>query len=324
MQQKIKQSLPLFILLSLVATGKEPTHYGWNLANTPLNIGGYLDLTYNEENQNQLIFDDLALLLSANEAKWNLLGEIELSHLPLEEEQLETYDMRLNLERFQLSYLLNDSSSIIVGRFNSDIGYYNQAPVKFIQSTTTYPHMVEYLFPRSTTGIQYINHFPNDATLSFTLQNNPDIGEADESIQSDQHFAISLFYPYDLISWRMAGGIYQEHNIQENRYYFGVGSEYDGELVNIQAELFTQKRPNSASTQPYSGYIQSTWHLHENHDATLRVEGYQDPLQRHIQEQTLLIGYSYRPTGHLTIKGEYLYHTKLPLSRFISSFSVMF
>jgi len=316
----------IIALLSLLSgsllLAEEPSHYGWDIPHTPLNIGGYLDLTYDEHDNENFLFDDIALLFAANEHNWDLLGEIELSHLPLNKEEFDQYDMRLNIERFQIGYMLDDTQHITVGRFNSDIGYWNQAPVKFLQETTTYPHIIEHLFPKSTTGLLYTHYFEAEETLSFTFQNNQDIGQQDDSMEIDQHYALAFYAPYDDWSWRMAGGFYREITKQREGYYLGAGGEYENDQLSLQGEFFIKDK-NKNQSLPYSGYVQSSWHLNATQDATLRLEGYRDNIL-HVEEQTMLLGYGYRPTGHITIKGEYVYHTKLPLSRFVFSFSVMF
>jgi hypothetical protein len=311
-----------FILLSLIAYAEESTNFGWSPPNSSLNIGGYLDLTYNEHKDENFLFDDIALLFSADKERWSFLGEIELSHIPLDDEDFNKYEMRVNLERSQIDYRIDDTQHIAIGRFNSDIGYWNQAPIKFLQDTTTYPHIIEHMFPKSTTGIIYKKYLKDEDTLSITLQNNQDIGLQDDSIEIEKHISFSYHSVYDELSWRMAGGLYKENIANTESYYFGLGAEYESDSVTLQGEFFIQDRQEN-ELLPYSGYLQSSWHFSQKQDAIFRIESYRDNLLD-IEEQTLLIGSIYHISGHMAIKAEYLHHEKLPLNRFVYSFSVMF
>ena len=317
--KKISYVVPLLTTFFLFAN--EPIEYGWNIPNTPINIGGYIDLMYDENREGNLVLDDIALLISENHDHFEMLGEVEISHLTLDGKSNNSSDIEINLERLQLGYAVDDKHYITVGRFNSDIGYWNQAPVNILQDTTTEPHMLKYVFPKATTGVMYQNYFNDEDSFSFTLQHNEDIGQEDDSIVVDRHVAMAYHKVIDAFSWRVAGGFYREVENFEARY-FGVGIEYDVEKFIVQAELFTQKS-NRVQNKPYSGYIQSVWHLLERQDAVVRIEAYNDR-DLAVKERVYLLGYVYRPWSNMALKGEYVYHSELPLNRFVASFSVMF
>ncbi len=312
--------LLLFSLTLLVSN--EPIEYGWDIPHTPLRVGGYVDAVYDEKAEDAFIFDDVSLLFSANENHWSFLSEVELSSLNLDGKSNGTADIRLNLERLQFTYALDETDQIRVGRFNSDIGFWNQAPINILQETTTMPHMARYLYPRATTGISYIKQFNDEDRLTLTLQDNGDIGQEDFDFVADQHFALSYHGVSDDLSWSLSGGLYREEELQNRAVYAGVGLEYELERVLIQSELFTQHSDDGKS-KPYSAYVQSSWNFASKQNAVVRLEAYDDEVLN-TKELVSLVGYVYRPFACMALKGEYIDHTSLPLDRFVFSFSVMF
>jgi hypothetical protein len=295
--------------------------YGWNVPNSSLNIGGYLDMTYDEKREEKFLFNDIAMIFSANQNRFDLLGEIEFSHISLNGKSNRSSDIDINVERLQLSYALSDEQSIRIGRFNSDIGYWNQAPIPILQDSTSTPHIVGNFFPKATTGVLYNQNINENNSFSLTFQDNKDIAHQDESIHVNRHKALAYYGVNNDFSWRFSLGTYRESNHKKARY-IGMGSEYNGEDFLIQTELFTQNTAKS-DEKPYSGYVQSTWHFKETQDAVLRFESYQDNALD-VKENIYLLGYVYRPNSNTALKGEYIHHTKLPLNRLVYSFSVLF
>ncbi|MCH9741174.1 MAG: hypothetical protein K0U38_10125 [Epsilonproteobacteria bacterium] len=311
-----------FILLTKLLIASDPTSYGWNIPNTPLNVGGYIDATYDEKREDEFMFNDIALLFSAHKNHFDMLGEVEISHLTLDGKSNGSSSIEIILERLQLSYALENEQTLTVGRFNSDIGYWNQAPINIVQDTTTKPHIVKSVFPKATTGVMYQKGIEDEDSLSLTLQYNDDIGNHDESIVVDRHLAMMYYgVSSDMFSWRMAGGSFRKYKGYE-AYYLGAGIQYDSDEVTLQSELFTQQN-SSGFDIPYSGYLQSVWHFVNRQDAVVRFEHYQDEILD-VHEAIFLIGYTYRPWENMVFKGEYIYHTQLPLNRFVYSFSVLF
>jgi hypothetical protein len=310
-----------FVIFSTLLFSAEPIEYGWDIPHTPLRVGGYIDAVYDEKADDTFVFDDLSLLFSANQNRFDFLSEVEISNLNLDGKSNGTSDIRLNLERLQLTYTLDDESSIRVGRFNSDIGYWNQAPVNILQETTTVPHITDYLYPKATTGVSYIKQVNDEDRFSITVQNNRDIGE-ESYLSVDRHIAMAYHAVVDDLSWSVAGGFYKEEKSQNEAYYAGVGIEYEFEDVILQSELFTQNGKDG-QCRPYSGYIQSSWSFAKRQNAVMRLEAYKDEVLA-TEEVVSLVGYLYRPVANMALKGEYVHHSNLPLNRFVASFSVMF
>lgn len=316
----MKYFLMLLLSLSFI-DAKAPRDYGWNIPNTPIYLGGYIDAVYDEKNEENFLFDDIALLISANNERFDFLSEVEISHLALDGKSDDNADLRVNVERFQVAYHLDDTQKLTLGRFNSDIGYWNQTLVNILQDSTTYPHIIKHIFPKATTGLMYQHSLNSEDSYSIMLQHNKDIGLEDDSIVVDRHLAIDYEKAYDDFSWRVAGGFYRELDGLEAGYA-GLAFEYELDDFSIQSELFTQKSKSGLS-KPYSAYVQPVWHYSHKQSLVLRLERYKDEVLN-ANEAIFLLGYAYRPWSNIALKGEYVYHTQEPLNRFVYSISVMF
>ena len=311
----------IIILINTFLGANEMGEYGYDVPNTSVNIGGYLDMSYDDKRENKFLFDDIALLFSSSHERFDFLSEIELSHISLDGKSNSRSDIDFNLERLQLNYEVSDKQTLQLGRFNSDIGYWNQAPILIVQDTTTTPHMVGNFFPKATTGLLYGYRLDEENSFSLTFQDNPELSHQDTEINIERHKGFTYRGTKNDLSWSFSLGEYKEDNNREANYA-GVGALYDGDTFTTQAELFIQHTKTSEE-KPYSGYLQSTWHLKEKHDAVIRFERYDDH-SIEVEEEVYLLGYVYRPNRNIAIKGEYVYHSKLPLNRFVYSFSVLF
>jgi len=309
------------IFFTLLMNAENQKGYGWDICNGSLNIGGYLDMTYDDKRSDKFLFNDIAIIVSGSRDRFDLLAEIELSHISLEGKSNQSSDVDLNVERLQLSYALSDEQMLRVGRFNSDIGYWNQAPILILQDTITKPYIVGKLFPQATTGVLFRKNLNENNSLSLTYQNNADLAHQDNSVEVDKHSAFAYLGESEDASWRLSVGKYRD---TQNRTfnYLGVGADYELSAFTLQSELFFQKSKES-NEKPYSGYLQSTWHFKEKQDVVFRLEGYDDKING-VEEKIYLLGYVYRPSNNTALKVEYLNHTELPLNRFVYSLSVLF
>ena len=310
-----------FLLFSIHLHAETEKGYGWDIPNSSLNVGGYLDMSYDDTRIDDFLFNDIAMIVSGRQDRFDLLTEVELSHISLDGKSNQSGDIDLNIERFQLSYTFNEDQMVRVGRFNSDIGYWNQAPIPILQDTTTKPHLVGKLFPRATTGILFQQNINNSNSLSFTFQDNDDLAHQENSVDVDRHIAFAYLGSNEDVSWRFSTGRYRDSSGQDF-HYTGVGSDYDVDDFTLQGELFFQKS-KATNKKPYSGYVQSTWHVKDEQDVVARFEGYDDKVLN-VEENIYLFGYVYRPTNNISVKGEYIHHSKLPLNRFVYSLSVLF
>ncbi len=311
----------LFLCFSTTLWSSEETTYGWDMPNTPLNIGGYLDMTYNEARKEKFLFDDIAIILSANSGRFDLLGELEFYNISLDGKSNDSSDVDMIAERLELTYALTDDSSLKIGRFNSDIGYWNKAPILILEDTTTKPHLLGKLFPRATTGLHYEQNLNQTYSFSFSFQDNADLAHKDGIESITKHNALACKAEYDEFSLRFATGTFENSN-NFKATYIGIASQYETDDFNIQAEFFKQ-HSNNINKKPYSGYLQSTWYVKKHQGIVVRAETYKDNALS-IDEEIYLLGYFYRPKTNMVLKGEYVKHSELPLNYFVYSLSVLF
>ena len=322
----IKKIIYILLLIPIVTNASDNNKYGWDIPHTPLNIGGYLDMSYDNQREDAFLFNDIALLFFAHKNRFSFVGEIELSNISLDGKSNRSSDVDLYIERLELGYDITDTQNIKIGRFNSKVGYWNQAPISILQNTTTSPHAAKYMFPQSTTGIEYGYQY-EDSYYGITLQHNTDIGMEDTSfsdndIITDRHISFSYYYENDTTSYFISSGIYREENLKTQSYYAGIGFEYTSAKYELQAELFTQQS-NEMEDRPYSGYMQSLLYIDKKQDVVLRFESYKDNVIDK-KENNYLLGYVYRPWKNMVFKTEYIYHQKASSNQLSSSISVLF
>ncbi len=307
----------IYLINSLPIQAEENMSYGLKIPNTPIYLGGYLSGEYNKEEKKQFVFDDIALLFYSSFEKFNLLGEIEASDVELDESNI-----IFNLERLQIAYHINDDAIIYIGKFNTNMGYWNRAPVNILEDTTTKPHILKNIFPNLTTGISYQQQFKEkEKELILTLQHNDNLDKKYNNILNNRHYALSYKSFEESFSWSIGGGYFHTLN-KTDSYYAGVGFEKESLDWTILSELFSKKEEKGDSI-PYDGYLQLTRHIYYRHDIVFRTEFYKDE-KLNIHENISLLGYTYRPLPSIAIKGEYIKHTILPKSRIVLSISAIF
>ncbi len=311
----------LFMILSFsVLRSEDSLNYGLNIPKTPLYVGGYFSTSYDPKEYDDLIFDDIALLFYANIGKYNLLGEVELSDIQLQ--HIHKKNLRLFIERLQLSYDLNENSTFTLGKFYSDIGFWNISPINTLTDTTTSPYLLKTTFPELTSGLMYQYSFDyDDQLLSFTLQQSSDLDTAYNNMHINQHYAISYTYISSVYTIKLNGGFFHQINHKKS-FYEGISIQYEDDLWKVQSELFAKQSKHNQNI-PYNTYLQITRHLYDKHDIIFRQELYKDN-SINTQENIFLLGYTYRPHPFIAFKSEYVKHTTLPKSRFVFSFSMVF
>jgi hypothetical protein len=309
-----------FLFIPSLCNSNEDQNYGYKIPYTPLYIGGYLSAEYDKEKHDTLFFDDIALLFYANIGKYHLLGEVEAADIPLDGSK--NSDIRLYIERIEISYHIDEYSTLAFGKFNSDIGFWNLAPINTLTDTTTPPYLMQDTFPELTTGLLYTHSFSDEEQiLSFIFQHNSDIDKQYNNMEVDKHYGIGYTYYGQICTWRMNGGYY--HNKRDNNsFYGGISYQKESTYWTLQGELFTKQSAKNHDV-PYNIYAQFTNHIANQHDLIFRQEFYKDNFL-HIKEGISLIGYTYRPRPFIAIKGEYVKHSSLPKNRLVFSFSVVF
>ncbi len=313
--------LILFLpLLTATIEASDTADYGYRIPNTPLYIGGYISMEYDKKEFDDIVFDDIALLFYGNSEKYHLLGEVEASDIALRGGK--NSDIRFYIERLQITHDIDDYSSIRVGKFNSDIGFWNLAPINTLTDTSTSPYLMKTTFPELTTGILYSRSFGEEAQLlSITIQHNSDLDKRYNNMRINRHYALGWSYFGETYTWRLNGGYFHNQE-QSDAFYAGVSYQKESEQWIIQSELFTKHTTNEKDV-PYNLYLQLTRHIQFKHDFIFRQEFYKDDAIR-TKEAISVIGYTYRPRPSVTLKSEYVRHSLLDKNRMVFSCSMVF
>jgi len=313
-------SLIILLLLTLLKAD-DNLAYGWDVPESSLNIGGYSDLIYDTQREPELLIDDIALLVSATKNRFDFLAEMEFSHISLDFNEKASREVEFYVEQLHLSYNFNEEQMLRVGRFNSQIGFWNMIPIPILEDTTTKPHFLGHMFPRYTFGAMFKQEIDENNKLLLTLQKNRDFTHQEYALESKEHLSLAYYGEKDDLLWHLSIGEYEDTS--ENDFnYLGLALQYDGEDIGLQSEVYMQES-NVKNYVPYSGYAQATWHFEEHQDLVGRVERYKDT-GLNVEENIYLFGYAYRPTPNMALKAEYIKHSVLPINQMVYSFSVLF
>jgi hypothetical protein len=316
------------LLLSSFLGADEEYHFGqgYKLGSTALYLGGYFSSRYDIDNhkEDEFDFDEVAMLLYGNFEKFDFLSEFEADDVGVDKENSNDFDLTnrsVHIERLFVDITLKDDNLLYIGKFNTDIGFWNQTPINVLHDTTTQPHIMSTLFPKLTTGIGYVHSIDDDKTISISLQHNNDLDDEYNNLFVKEHYSFSYKDIKDDFTWGVGGGYFKERNSHQSTYAtLGIAKE----LTNwsILSEFYTRSTEDSASV-PYDIYLQGTWHIRAKHDLVIRAEAYDDEIED-SSDEVGLIGYVYRPYPFMALKGEYEAHSIDKLSHFVLSFSVIF
>ena len=316
----------LFFIHTLYADEPYTLGHGYKLGDTPLYLGGYSSLTYDlNHRESEVAFDNVALLLYGSLNAFTFLSEGEASDIVLQKEGKGDIDLShksFHLERLFINTMLGDNSSITVGKFNTDMGFWNQTPINILQDTTTPPHAMLELFPTLSSGIG-IHHALNDTlSLSLSLQHNKDLEGIDNNILVNTHYSLWLKGHEETYSWGLGGGYFEEVTRRFSSTYATIGFEKEYQFWHLLGEFYTRDAKQGVDI-PYDVYIQGTYHLSAKQVLVLRTESYnKSTIDTH--NNTVLFGYTYRPYPSMALKGEYEKHRIDERSHGVFSFSVLF
>ena len=314
------------MLLSLAdAEGDYRFGHGYQLGTTPLYLGGYLSARYDiNHGEQEFDLDDVAVLLYGSFEKFDFLGEIEASDITFEKEGAGDIDLgnsTFHVERLYFTVPMQDDSLLYFGKFNSEIGFWNQTPINVLHDTTTPPHIMTDLFPKLTTGIGYTKNINDAFSLSLALQQNHDIDDEYNNLFVKQHYSFSVKGEKESYTWGVGGGYFKEKNDQSSSYAT-VGIQKEFQSWTLLSEFYSRVTDDAPSV-PYDIYMQGTWHLRDKHDIIFRAETYNDEIED-TSDTVGLVGYTYRPYPFMALKAEYEAHSIKRLSHAVFSFSVIF
>lgn len=300
---------------------------GWQVADSPLIIGGYVSSVYvAEKNKRILDIDDIALLAYGEFDNFDFLAEFEAADVYKKETGFyrdESSSTAFHTERLYGDYYFGDNKRLRFGKFNSDIGFWNQMPINVLRDTTSSPHLVSDFFPKLTTGLHYESREKDDFPyrVSVTLQNNNDLDRGYNNFSVDRHYAVACDIGEQERLWRFGGGYFRYESLRE-AFYLLAALKMEKKEWNFLFESILRQERNEEKLS-YDAYAQGVWHFKAKHDLIFRTEVEKAPITQ-IHDGSALVGYTYRPLSNVALKGEFEAHQESLLNRWLFSLSVLF
>ena len=327
----------LFFLLFSVSMYGQGLKYqlgqGVQFGNLPLYMGGYFSLEYSQfqGGPRTLTLDELALMLYGETDTFSYLMEVEADNVYSEVFGDEASDVKqedFHIERMYVNKEFNEHYALMLGKYNSPIGFWNRIPINVLRDTSSNPVLTHILFPNFTTGadLHYQSGNSYDAAFDLMLQGTEDLDklfydDPYNNFDIDAQAGAGLSFRKDAVKYQFNAGYF--HLVSDEEYYYLLGAfQYETEAFKVQASLGTQFN-GDGSTVPYVGYVQGSYLIQEEHEAILRVEAYDDRLQ-HTKDSFVVMGYTYRPLFPVAFKAEYQWHSKEDENRFLLSVSALF
>jgi hypothetical protein len=299
---------------------------GWQPTPLPIYLGGYLSIWSNlQENRQTIEVDELALMLYGEFDRWGFMSELEMDEpytKSFGQVSEETIHSHLHIERLNITYYMSDYSEIMVGKFFSEVGFWNPSAINVLRDTTSDPHFIEMIFPEMTTGVLY-KVFGEQYTFYMTLQHNRGIDAVYNNFIVERHYAMALSLEDDLDEWRIGGGWFVEENHNQSRYItLGYRSNQPSWTWMVESAI---RKTGHIDKLLYDIYGQGVWHILPHRDLVVRLEHYQDDQEKSqvSDEQSAILGYTYRPFPYMALKGEVALYAH-QASRWLFSFSMMF
>lgn len=318
----------LTLIMSIFAYADEYTFGdGLQVADSPLYVGGYISSIVDiNKNSKTASIDDIAFLAYGEYDRFDFLSEFETADLYKKEfdnHRDENSSNKIHIERLYGDYFFGNYERVRVGKFNSDIGFWNQMPINVLRDTTSSPSLVNDFFPKLTTGIHYESRQSLGMVnrVSVTLQHNNDLDIGFNNFNVNQHYAVAFDTGDEEISWRFGGGYFQYDSYRDVMYALGAMKIESKEWDFLLESILRHDDVNGALS--YDVYAQGVWHVEEAHDLILRTEVEKTPLT-YTHDGSLIIGYTYRPLSNIALKSEYVGHQDSYLNRYLFSFSVLF
>lgn len=300
---------------------------GLQIGDSPVIVGGYTSLTYEKKQHSRRVdIDHTALLVYGEYEHFDFLSEFEIAHFYKKisgDHPDESSSTTIHTERFFGDYYINDDERVRLGKFHSDIGFWNQMPINVLRDTTASPHLVRDFFPTLTTGINYEITLPSNIInrISFTLQNNHDLDIGYNNINVDRHYSAACDIVDHDATWRFSGGYFRIEPTLEAMYLLGALKIKKNEGDFILESIL--RRDIHTEEYSYDIYAEEAWHVIPKHDVILGAEVEKAPLTQ-IHDGIFILGYTYRPLGNIAFKGGYETHQESDLNRWIFSLSVLF
>lgn len=297
---------------------------GWKPTEKPIYVGGYLSAMADlGAERKEILVDELALMLYGEFDRSGFMSELEIqdfySKTFNELYEDEKFSTKLHIERLNANYYIDDNSKVVIGKFFSEIGFWNTWPINVLRDTTSDPNIIETIFPEMSTGLLYKRYLEN-VTIYLTLQHNRGIDDQYNNFQIEHHYGFALSLESGDSEFRVGGGQFAETD-GEVSIYATLGYCKDSPSWTLMIESGVRKS-DSLDKVIYDIYGQSVWHIYPKHDLILRIESYRD-FREESRRSSAVFGYTYRPFPYIAIKGEFDVGDS-GSGRSLFSFSMMF
>lgn len=330
----IRRSIIICLLVSslFAEEGGYKLGEGKQIASLPLYLGGYFSADYrHKDGENRYRLDDVALLGYGSYNKFSYMAELEFKEFYTLLDSNSSYstqqDRALHTERLYVDYTFNESYMLRVGKYNSQIGFWNLLPINVLRDTTSNPMSTQMLFPKFTTGLyaSYTSFDVGELKVDTMIQHNDDFDANYNNYQMDEHYGLGVSYEQDDVTFKVNVGMFDNllNNGDSQTLYYLLGSfKYETENYKIMSEIGSQRSQKDFTTE-YAGYLQGIYHFNEQHAGILRLESYNDKYNNK-QDNISIFAYTYRPIYPIALKSEYQFHTLHQENQFLFSFSVLF
>ena len=336
----MKKIILFFIFVVGMLSAKEyELGEGYQLGNTPAYVGGYFSLeysNYSKGNLQKVSLNNMALLSYGSYSKFSYMAEMEFKNYYTKiydnGQKITIKDTKLYAERLYGDYTANENFMARLGKYNSNVGYWNLTPINVLRDTTSSPVTAEIVFPKYTTGIDLRYHLftqIDEVTLNITLQDNNSLDEEYNNFYIKKHFSLGLEYSYENLSVKLNGGYFHKKDhtqVYVDNYYGYLSFLYDNDTLKVMGGL-GHREDNRKEAVKLSTYLQTTYEIASHHYPVVRLEHYNSQIDIEdgiTKDTSAIIGYAYRPTYPVAFKVEYQLHSNKQLDRFLTSFSVMF
>lgn len=328
MNNVIKLLLLLMVVCTVVYADEYTFGDGLQVGDSPVIVSGYVSSMYDVNKHSKIAdIDNVALLAYGEFDEYDFLAELEVTDVYKKEYGANANESRsstFHVERLYGDYYFGDDEQLRIGKFNSDVGFWNQMPINVLRATTSSPNFVKDFFPKLTTGAHYESRESNGlvSRISATLQNNPDLDPGYNNFNIDRHYAVACDVGNKEMLWRFGGGYFRYELTGYKSMYLLGAFKIEKKQWDLLFESIVRHDIEDRKLS-YDMYTQGVWHLTEKHDTIFRIEVEKAPLTQ-LHDANTVLGYTYRPFSNIALKGEYEAHQESELNRWLFSLSVLF
>ncbi len=333
----------------------------------PLRVGGYLSVKYRWTNKDEFEFnfENLAVLLYGDISKrTRFFFELEARNLYLKKREIEIeeeydededdddddeeeeyeedekyreieieiereFEIKPEVERIYLDYLISDALRLRVGKFITPIGIWNPIHIPPLKWTSIDPPAATDFFPRFTTGLKIYGLLPfqNESwEYSVFIQKTKGIDDRNNNVRTDNFYGLEIKKFFSDISVEFSIGKFKDLSISRDIQFTGISFDVPYRRFRMMSEFIygTEKGSNVYSRKSY--YIQGIYRVFSKNYLIVRND-YFDNQKNNRNIKAILVGWNYRPLYPISLKVEFQWKKDSlegDLLEFATSFAVLF